>query len=116
MTSKKSQQGLNQIEVLFRQWKCYVQIRYYDNDRIAIVLIDATDKDTVAVATINVPKYPLKDGEVIIKNYSENEGMLQCLIKAGVISAPVAYVQTGFVTCPVCKLLVQVQQFNLSLN
>jgi len=114
--SKRNQADLNQIEVLFRQWKCLVQIRYYDNDRPAIVLTDANDKDTVAVATVNVPECPLEEGEVIIKNYSENEGILKCLIKARVISHPVRFVQTGFTVCPVCMLLLNVQQFNLSMN
>ena len=41
---------------------------------------------------------------IIVKDYSENEGMLACLIKNDIVEPPVAEVQTGFVKVHVCKL------------
>ena len=36
---------------------------------------------------------------------SENEGVLDALVEAGYVSKPIDWVRTGFVTCPICKLL-----------
>jgi hypothetical protein len=44
--------------------------------------------------------------EMAIKDYSENAGLLQVLIDAGVVSEPVGYVRSGFVEIPVCDLLM----------
>jgi hypothetical protein len=94
-------------KIRFRHWLCFVKLLYYNNGRVAIQLIDVEDGSPVAVATVNLPQYDLSEDEVIIKDYSENEGVLAALIKGGVITKPVRYVLTGFVTCPVCKLLIK---------
>lgn len=91
----------------FQQWLCTVEkTTYKDNNRTALVLKDSYDDDEVAIATVNIPNYPLKDDEVIIKDYSENEGMLEILMKAEIVSAPIDYVQQGHVLFPICKLLI----------
>ena len=51
--------------------------------------------------------YSYKDDEDIIKDYSENEGVLKSLIDAGIISEPLYSVTTGFVEVAVCKLLIK---------
>lgn len=77
----------------------------YGNGRTALELIDSTDGEPVMVATVNVPDIPLEENEVIIKDYSENEGVLDCLIKEGIVSKPKRHISTGFVLCPVVDLL-----------
>lgn len=47
----------------------------------------------------------LASDEVAIKNYSEGEGTLDILIRAGVISEPIRYITSGYIRIPVCKLL-----------
>ena len=92
--------------VYFKQWNCKVKRNsYMDNDRVALQLVDSTTGEPIAHATINIPHIPLEADEVIIKDYSENEGMLSALIEAGIVGEPLYYVPTGFVECPVCKLL-----------
>lgn len=50
---------------------------------------------------------PLQGGTIAIKNYSENEGVEQDLIEAGVIShKPVGFVKSGFVSIPIYQLLI----------
>lgn len=78
----------------------------YSNGRTAIFLRDA-EGWPLATATVNIPSIPIAEDEVIIKNYSENEGMYKCLRKAGIISEYIRIVRTGYVMCPVCKLLIR---------
>lgn len=80
-------------------------------DRIAIMLIDKDTKEPIADATSNLPTFPLKPYEVLIKNYSENEGILQALIDGGIIEDTGIAISTGFVKLNLCNLLVE-PEFN----
>lgn len=91
--------------VKFKKWICFVEMGTYPNDRKAIELINAKNGEPVLVATINVPEININENEVIIKNYSENEGVLEALMKSKVISSPLRTIQTGLITAPICKLL-----------
>ena len=95
-------------KVKFKEWDCIVQFaKYANNNRTAIELIHATEGDSVAMATINVPDEELEEDEVVIKDYSENEGMFEALVNANIISESVYHVATGMIMSPVCKLLVE---------
>ncbi len=92
--------------VQFRQWNCTVQYETYrQGGRIAICLLDDQDSTPVATATRNVPEYPLPEGHVLIKDNDENEGMVQALAQAGIISEPLNWVPCGFYRLAECKLL-----------
>jgi hypothetical protein len=106
---------MNVIE--FKEWKCHCQFAKYGNGRTAIQLMNADPIDDgeyisppgteqIATATVNIPEVDLKDNEVIIKDYSENEGMLKSLILGNVVHMPHKYVKTGHVECPVCILKI----------
>ncbi len=72
-------------KVKFRGHELTVQKAKYSNDRIALQLY-TEDGELYLTATVNVPDYPvLLDGHTFIKNYSENEGILQALIDAQII-------------------------------
>jgi len=82
----------------------------YNNGRLAIELTcnDEGYEERWTVATINIPEIKLGENQVIIKNYSENEGVLDALIEAGIVSKPINFVQiSGFVHAPVCELEVE---------
>jgi len=96
----------NKLIVRFKDWNCRIDFRKYSNGRTAIVLVDPSDGEQVAVATVNIPELPLNKDFVIIKDYTENEGMLDALISAGVVGQPLMMVETGYVKCPVCHLLI----------
>jgi hypothetical protein len=90
--------------IKFKGSDYFLELALYANGRTAIRLY--TDiGELYMVATTNMPDVKLDDDEVIIKNYSENTGILDALISSCIISEPVRVVCTGFVTCPVCKLL-----------
>ena len=94
-------------QVNFNGFKCDVDIsKRYNNNRRAIILTDSEDGTGVVCATINVPMEELEEDEVIIKDYSENDGILDVLIDANIVSEPVDYARVSkFVEAPICKLL-----------
>lgn len=87
-----------QLEVSFR--------RYPDNQRTAICLGDIETGEPYATATVNIPDIPLGPTEVLVKDYSENTGMLEALEHAGIVRRTGRCVRSGFVEIPVCELLV----------
>jgi hypothetical protein len=95
------------MTVQFKEWKCdIVWNKYADNGRTAIELVDADTGEPIARATTNLPHIGLGKDEVMIKDYSENEGMVDALADAGIIALPDAFVQSGFVKVPICRLRV----------
>lgn len=82
---------------------------YGGNDkRTALQIIDESEgyPEVVAIPTVNLPHLALNKDQVFIKNWSENEGVLQDLIEMKVISEPIAEVKTGLVVAYKCKLLI----------
>ena len=89
--------------VRYYNWDCNVKIEKYSKGGYAILLEDMRDGSPVATATLNIKG--LRDNEVAIKNYSENEGILDVLVDAHVITEPIRYEQSGYVKIPVCLLI-----------
>lgn len=75
----------------------------YTNGRLAIRAVNQ-DGEPIATLTVNIPEIELSEGQVIIKDWSENEGALVTLEAAGLVQK-VAGVQAGFCTAHVCKWL-----------
>lgn len=90
------------MTVSFLGYDCVmVATRYAVNDRFALQLFSEIG-ELIAVATVNLPDYDLPDGCVAVKNYSENEGMWEALVKAGIIEAePRDFVNSGYVSIPI---------------
>lgn len=76
----------------------------YLNGRTAIQLISVEDNMPYCVATVNVD-VPLEENEVAIKDYSENEGMLDFLIANKVVEDTGKRTESGWVKIPICKLI-----------
>lgn len=95
--------------VKFREWDCRVNfLTYTSNGRTAISLSDIESGEPIAMATVNMPDIPIDDNCVIIKDYSENAGMAEALMEAGIIGSPIAGLPVGFVEVYVYPLLVEV--------
>src|SRR4051812_41388986 len=88
--------------VRFKQWDCVVEKRQFGNGRVALALVD--EEGPVATATMNLPTATLGRNQVLIKSYAENEGMLEALIAAGVVTPTGETVRSGFIEPPVCEL------------
>lgn len=81
-----------------------IQLHKYSNGRPAIQLIDAEDGEPYATATVNIPDVLLLDNEVLVKDYSENEGVLDFLCKNNIVTSTPNGVQSGFVWVPIAVL------------
>lgn len=78
----------------------------YANGRIALQLFEVGDFEPYMVATVNLPELPLEEGEVFIKDYSENEGIFEALLRAGIIEFAGKMADNGYVKVPVCRVLI----------
>lgn len=76
----------------------------YVNGGTALQLVDADDGSPIATASVWIPG--LQGDEIAIKDYSENEGMLAALVASGIVTDPHRFEPSGFVTIPVCRLLI----------
>ena len=88
----------------FRDTDVVVKIGTYQNGNPALSLIDCEDGIPYATCTINLPDLKLEQDEVIVKDYSENEGMLDFLIKNNIVSFTGKTVAHGWVVSAICKL------------
>lgn len=60
--------------------------------------------------TVSVENNVIPDGHILIKNWSENEGVREALFKAGVIENVAVLIPTGFVHAHLCKLTETARQ------
>lgn len=89
--------------VKFRDWECEVSVESYaDNGNTALQLYTEED-GPIATATVNIGVKLPKD-LAYIKDYSENEGMLDALQEEGIVIGIFSYAPLGFVDVPLCKL------------
>jgi len=97
------------VVVNFLGHECLIRLHHYRiNDRLALQLVDRRTRQSITFATVNFPDLDLKPGEVFIKDYAENEGLVRTLCEANVIEPPGP--QTDHIWCPTCKLAVDVPQ------
>ena len=81
-----------------------IKLGKYANNRTSINLIDVSDNQPYAVATTNLPDVLLLDNEVLVKDYSENEGVLEFLTTNNIVVPTDRWVTSGFVDVQVCTL------------
>lgn len=81
--------------------------RYQADGAVAIRLV-SPEGEPLATATVCLVEYGFTPpaAYVVIKNYSENEGMLDCLVAEGVVKAPTEVIVAGpyGTPFPVCEL------------
>jgi len=80
--------------------------RYIEDNSVAIQLVDDHGLPG-GTATVCLPEWKTRDGYVWIKNHTENIGMADALVQAGVIRLTGAHAQEGFVSYPEAQLLIQ---------
>lgn len=91
----------------YKTYQVYLQWNRYRNGRTCLELLEAFTHEPILVASVNLDDTPLENGEMLIKNYSENEGVLDFLISNGIVSKPKRWISSGWVMIPVVDLLLQ---------
>lgn len=79
-----------------------LEVGRYGNGQLGVQMLDnqGLPYTTVTVAIMS----PIDHTELAIKDYSENQGMLEWMMKEGIVSAPVRYYESGFVRIPICPI------------
>lgn len=77
---------------------------YFDGTT-ALQLVATNTGEPIAKATSNLPDQDLPNDHVFIKDYSENEGVLDTLTKGGIIELTEILIVTNHVTFPLCKII-----------
>ena len=80
-----------------------LEITKYRNGQNAISLYFEGEPYMTATVAVN-GVYPIEENDVVIKNYSENTGILEALVASGIIEEPHATIGMNFVTLYVAKL------------
>ena len=81
----------------------FIRFEKYLNGQHCIKLYEKGTELLWAVASLAVG-FSLQADEIAIKNYSENENILDTLLEAEVIHYPHRYISQGFVRIPICKI------------
>ena len=95
------------IVLTFAGCDCRLRIgRYPAGGAVALQLVSERGREPVATATVNVPDIDVPPGLVLIKDYSENEGMLSVLTEAEVVQPTGRTVPVGYCHAHICQLLI----------
>lgn len=81
-----------------------IDLKKYGNNRPAMILIHHETKQSYAVVSVNTPWLELEPGEMLVKNYGENEGILLFLISNNIVTDTGKLFEQGFVKFPIVKL------------
>ena len=101
------------MQVNFAGYQCELSFGQYRNSAKAISLVSVTDGSPVAVATVNVEDNPLEEffidlyhSHILVKDYSENAGMVSALVEANVVHpwSKTGSVTSGYVEIPCLRL------------
>jgi hypothetical protein len=78
---------------------CRFSVNRYHNDNFALQIVD--NEGLIATCTVNLGKVETSDFVIAIKDYSENEGMVDFLKSMGIIEDKPKFCEySGFVTIP----------------
>lgn len=92
------------LQMRYHGWDCTLQKGRYIDDTIAILLFDTHNGEPIATATVAIQGPELKENQIIVKDYSENEGMLAALTNIGLVTSVEQWIPTGWVSVPVCNI------------
>lgn len=92
--------------VVFGGQRCLiVQGTYRDGSGSLQLVSDDSLREPIATPTASIPEAGLAAGQALVREYAENEGVLDVLVAAGVVRPTGRYVASGYVRLPVVELL-----------
>lgn len=82
----------------------------YMADRAITAMVLTTEYgEQIATVSVNLAaynEYPVDSDHIFVKNYGENEGIMEALIEAGVLSKAIREVPCGYETAYECRILI----------
>lgn len=96
------------LNMKYNKGEAELQWGKYGNGQTALQLFDPSGEPlcTASVCLVNDQQAP---NQIFIKDWSENEGVLQSLIDAGILSDTGFRIPTGYVEAAVCSILVEIE-------
>jgi hypothetical protein len=83
-----------------------VNFSYYrENDRPSMTIVEADSQEVLFHASVNLPNIKIEENQMFIKNYSENEGVLDFLLSNNIVKKSGRTVYSGFTEIPVVDLI-----------
>ena len=95
------------VKFMFNGREFIIYPAKYSNNNILALLFrreEDDESDYYGLISINIA-LTLPNNMAAIKDYSENEGVLEALISQGIITGPVRYISSGYVSIPVVKVV-----------
>ena len=80
----------------FKEYDCVVKKGRYTNGNLALVLLDEEDNSPVATITVNTGEI-LPPDQAYVKDYSENQGILEFIKEIGLVKEILGYTRLGWV-------------------
>lgn len=94
---------------------CTVRFVTYNNPVNLGIELLTEDGDRMAMATVNSTVFPREMvGYALIKNWSENEGILEALVDAGIVRDTGKKISMGLVYANIVEVLVAIPDHVLS--
>lgn len=82
-----------------------VQSTYPTTAHIRLDIVEVKTGLPFMFATADLEHVELDEDEVLIKNYSENQGILKALVAGGIIYRSHAKVEAGFERLNICQII-----------
>jgi len=88
---------------------CRLQWAHYSNARPALQIVTEYN-EPLLTASVNMPDHLLPPNCIFIKNYSENAGIMEELIRHNILADTKATIQSGFIKVNICVIVDKEQQ------
>ena len=95
--------------VQFKDWRCRLYLASYSDGNTALSMYDTEDGSAITCVSINLAPVEaelLEDRSLIyLKDYSENEGMLDLLVAEGIVERTGHTRQSGYIEAPLVRII-----------
>ncbi len=105
---KEKQEAVFDMDIKYYKGKVVLEAGLYERDgNLALTAKCAATGEKVLTFTVNVPGVWLGPGELLIKDWSENEGALDFLLENDLVESTNRAVLTGYAMAPVVRMTDQ---------
>ena len=95
--------------VQFKDWRCRLYLASYSDGNTALSMYDTEDGSAITRVSLNLAPVEaelLEDRALIyLKDYSENEGMLDLLVAEGIVERTGHTRQSGYIEAPLVRII-----------